>query len=158
MAAPAATTRVQPTGKKLENGKTCKVTFSLDTNLNVWEIAVTPVGWDGGEPINISDQWNTRYQTKAFRALIEGTDGQFTFHYDPVCRNELVAMINIPQTITFLYPDGSTDAYYGAIRSVSFDAMEDGTDPKGTLTFTPSQYDTTNDVEAAPVLVEVAGT
>ena len=158
MAAPAATTRQTPAGKKLEIGFVTKMTLASDPDISLWEIGVTPPGYDGGEPIDTTDQWNTTYRTKTPRVLLEGTDAKVTFHYDPAVKTQIVAVLNVPTTITVRYPDGSTEAFYGTPRVVEFDEMNEESDPRGTLTVTPLHYDPTNDVEAGATVTSVAGT
>lgn len=158
MAAPTPTTRVVPAGVYLKNGYRALITFALDPNISLWEIAVTPSGDDGGDAIDITTQWNDDFRTKAPQDLSEQTEASFTFAYDPVVRSQIAALINRATTITERYPDGSTLAYYGYLKSVEFDAMENGTMPMGTATIQPTNYDPTNRVEAAPVMTEVAGT
>jgi hypothetical protein len=158
MAAPSATARQTPVGKKLENGKTIKITFSLDPDVSIWEINITPGGTDGGDPIDTTTQWNTRRRTKSPRNLINGTDGSGTAAYDPQCQAQLDAMVNVPQTITYLYWDGSTEARFGYLRSWAKNEMSEGNMPTMNFVIVHTDYDTVNDVEADPVVTSVAGT
>jgi hypothetical protein len=158
MAAPSATTRVAPTGLRLKDGFICKLTFLADTNVNLFEIGLKPSGLDNGEPIPQNDQWNTDYRINRARALNERTPCTIRFHYDPIVQDEIEDLVGTETTITERYPDGSTQAYYGYLRSVEFDEMVEGTDPTGTATIQPTCWDSTNNVEAGPVVVEVAGT
>ena len=158
MAAPAPTTRVTPVGKRLENGFVSKLTLASDTNISFWEISVQPPGMDGGELIDISDQWNVRYRSKVPQGLIEMTDCVVVAHYDPDLKNQIDDVINVPTTATVLYPDGSTEAFYCVPRSIEYDPLENGTDPRCTITLGTTNYDHTNDVEAGPTVTSVAGT
>ena len=158
MAAPSATTRVAPNGVKLKNGFRALITFARDTNVAMWEIAVTPRGLAGGDAIDTTTQHNTRRRTKAPQGLVEDQEASFTFAYDPKIKSEIEQLVNQETTITERFPDGSTDAYYGYLMSVEFDALEQGTMPTGTATIQPTAWDEANDVEADPTFVEVTGT
>ena len=74
MAAPTPTARATPVGRKLKEGFPVKITIAADTDISFWEKSVTPVGFDGGDSIDQSTMFNTRYRTKAARTLIDTTD------------------------------------------------------------------------------------
>lgn len=161
MAAPTAGVRVAPGGIKLENGHSLvgsRIDFSLDHDVSLWEIGITPPGYDGGEALDQTTQWNEVFKTKSFQALIDMTDGQVTAGYDPAVRGQLIAMINKEQTVTITYTDGSKEYFYGGIRQVSFDPLENGTVPMLTATFTPTNADPTSGDEEAPAYTLISGT
>lgn len=157
MAAPVATARGTPAGLKLRNGWQSFITFSLDPTIGLWEIAVTPFGYDGGDKINNTTQHNDELRTYAPPGLIDVTDGQMTCAFDPAAKDDIRAMINQPQTITTTYPDGSTEATHGVLKSFVPQALVDGTMPEATCEF----YATNTDEDYAeefPVIVSVPGT
>jgi hypothetical protein len=158
MAAPSPTPRVDPGGIKLDDGYRSLVTIAADTDISLWEIGVTPPGMDGGDPIDTTTMHNDTYRTMASRALKTLTEFTFRFAYDPAVYTQLETNINVETTITITYPDGSTLAFYGFLRSAEFDELVEGTRPEGTATITPTNFDPTNKVEAAPALASVAGT
>lgn len=67
-------------------------------------------------------------------------------------------MVNVEQTITITFPDGSTLAFYGFMKSFEPDNLEEGTFPIATVAFVPTNADPTTGDEEAPVLTSVAGT
>ena len=158
MAAPSPTTRVEPTGKKFEDGYRTLITFSLDTNIELWEIEVTPPGRDGGEPIPTTTMWNDDYETVRPRALIKSTDGQVTCAYQEATIGQLDAIINREGTITLTFPDESTEAFFGFPKSYTRSPMKHGEMPTMTVTFVETDFDPANDVEAGPATAAVAGT
>lgn len=158
MAAPTPTVRVTPVGIKLEDGYQSKLTFGNDPDLSLWEIAVGTPSIDGGDVITTTTQHNAIWRTMAFRSL--KTLGEFdtTFAYDPAVYEQLDDIVNEPTTVTRLYPDGSTLAFYGGLRVAEFDDLVEGEMPTGTATVTPTNWDHVNRVEAGPALASVAGT
>jgi hypothetical protein len=159
MAAPTPTARTSPTGKILENGHVSKITFARDANVNLWEIDVGQPAMDGGEPVDTTTQHNSQWRTRSPRTLIDLAPFTVTFGYDPIIREEaLNNLLNQRDTITIRYPDGSTLAFYGYLKSLTFDPLSEGEFPTGTAEIVPTNWDPTNDVEAAPVLTLVSGT
>lgn len=159
MAAPAPSQRVAPTNSvRLENGYRSLVTFSLDTNLDVFEKAVTPAGYDGGEPINTADMFRNFWQTQAPRALVKMTPLTMVCNYDPKVYSQLKAMYNKRQTITEWYPNGDNLAYFGYIQKVDRNSHADGTQPEMTITVIPTNEDPTTHEEEDPVFTEYTGT
>lgn len=158
MAAPTPTARVLPDGRLLQGGFKSLITLARDTNIKFWEKTVQPPSLDGGEPIDFSTMHNTRYHTKAPRSLIDMGPVVAVCEYDPKVYDEIRESINEPTTVTVLWKDGSTLAFYGWLQKFETAAMEEGAAPEATVTICPSNWDYVNDVEAAPVLTEVSGT
>lgn len=164
MAAPAPTVRVQPTGIYLQDGFPTKITFSLNTSINLWEKTAKPPGVDGGDPVDTSTFWNTAWRTKAPRILKDLQEATFTAAYDPVVYTDAVALVNVrksgnsAQVITYTFPDGSTLAFFGYLKQFEMNDLSDGEMPEATVTIVPTNYDPVNNVESAPVMTSVAGT
>lgn len=158
MAAPAPTARTDPTGIKLDNGYRSLITFSSDPNINVWEKEVTPPGLDGGDPVVTTTMHNDVWRTKSPSALIEMTDIEVVVAYDPIIYTEALAILNDEITITTTFPDGSTLAAYGFLRSFTPDALVEGEQPEATCVVVITNQDPTTGAEEAPVLASVAGT
>lgn len=158
MAAPTVTARSTPTGYWLDNGFRTKITFALDVDVSLWEMTVTPAGLENGEPIPQDSMWNTTWRIKRARELLELTPSQMTFLFDPDMRQQIQSFCGQETTITETLPDGSQVAYYGYLRSVTFQPLTPGQPGQGTAVIQPTQWDKTNKVEAGPTFVNVSGT
>lgn len=157
MAAPSATPRVVPTGIMLEEGAQALITFALDTNIELWEIEVQPPGWDNGDSINVTTQHNLVVQTKAPRKLKEVTNSTLMVAYDPICEVSCKAAIGRRDTVTYTWPDGSTDAQFGYMKSFIPQALKHGEFPTANVEIVYTNLDSSFD-EQVPVHVDVAGT
>ncbi len=158
MAAPSPTTRGTPSGRKLRDGFRSLITFARNTTVSLWEMSIKPPGRDGGEPIDTTTMHNVSRRTRTPRALVTTTPGSVKFAYDPKLKTQIEALINQPDTITVRYKDGSTEAFYGFMKDLEFDELQEGAMPTGTCNFVPTDFDETNNVEADPAISEVAGT
>lgn len=158
MAAPTPTARQIPTGLKLWNGFRTKITFKRYPAVSLWEMSVKPGGLNGGSAINTSTMHNVSRVTKQPQSLVEG--GQITGKaaYDPAVRTTIEDMVNVEDTITITYPDGTTESIFGYLMSVEFDELQMGTFPTLSFTVEQTSWDPAADVEAAPAIASVAGT
>ena len=157
MAAPSATPRQTPGGIFLPDGYQSLVTCAGDPDIEFFEIEITPVGYDFGEPINTTTQHNVLWRTMALRQLISLTPLTLRAAYDPVFQTSILAQARINQVFTQKWYDGSTLAFWGGFQNVQFGPLVEGTFPEVTITIVPTNRDNSG-VEQAPVLVEVAGT
>jgi hypothetical protein len=158
MAAPSATTRATPAGIPLQDGYQSLVTFANDTDISFWEKSVTPPAMEGGDPVNTTTMHNSAWFTKAPRALTDLEPMTLTAAYDPDAYNQILAIINERTTVTVKFKDGSTLAFYGYLQRFEPGELVEGTQPECTITLVPTNWDPTNNVEAAPVLTSAAGT
>jgi hypothetical protein len=101
---------------------------------------------------------NSTYRTFAPRQLATLTEITITAAYDPILYTEILALINQEDTFTITFPDGSTVAFYGYIRSFDPQDCVEGTQPEATIVIQPTNWDPANNVEAGPAVAEVAGT
>ena len=153
-AAPTPTTRVTPTGQPMRDGFGTwgtLITFASDANVTFWEKGVQPPGIDGGDNIEASTMHNVNWRTFGVPGLKTLTDGSTRVAYDPSVFDEIVALINVEDTITVTFPNGDTLAFYGRLRSFEPDELVEGSQPEATANFAPTNWDATNNVEAAPV-------
>jgi hypothetical protein len=157
MAAPTPTARVAPSGIRLGNGHPTKVTLALDTNIELWEQTVTPPGVDGGDKIDVSNMWNTEYRTYNPRTLKEMTDMEVSAQYDPIIWQSLLAAVNRRDTITVTFPEGTTLAFHGWVKSFEPEEIQEGEVPMITVTICAANQDTAG-AEQAAVLTNIAGT
>lgn len=163
MAAPVPTPRGTPAGITLKDGYRCLITHSSNPTIAFQEKLTDfkPPGMDGGEPIDISVQQNNRWRTREPRSLKDLTPQTVRVAYDPINYDgnagHIASLINVKGTITHRWRDGSTLAYYGYFQKFEPDAMQEGKQPEGMLTVVPTNLDPVNNVEADPVLTNVAG-
>lgn len=158
MTAPAPSTRVTPNGRRLGDGYQTLVTLAADTAIDLWEKSVKPPGVQGEDALDTSNQHNVRWRTKSPRRLITLTDFTFTAFYDPGVYVSILDVINVRTTVTVLFPDGSTLAFYGFLKSFEPDNLEDGTQPTATVTIVPTNQDPTTCSEEGPVYTAGTGT
>lgn len=153
--------------KHLDDGHSTKIVFTRDDNADIsfWEKTVGVPGIDGGDAIEITTMHNTDWRTLAPRKLLTLTEFTVTAAYDPALISDgdnpevqILDLINQRDTITIFFPDGSTLAFFGFLKSIEFDQLEDGTFPMCTLTIVPTNQDPVADVEEAPVMTPVVGT
>ena len=158
MAAPSTTTRVTPLGQKLDEGQGTTIAFARDPDISFWEVTVQPSILDGGDPIDTTNAHNIQYKTMVARVLKAIGPTNFTAFFDPDVWNEAREMINQNDSVTIAYPDGSTLDFWGYLRSIEEQSLEEGAAPTLNGVIVVTNWDPTNDVEAGPVLTEVSGT
>lgn len=158
MAAPVAVARQAPAGIRLDDGFSTKISFAQDPDVSFWEMTVQPPGIDGGDAIETTTMHNTAWRTMSARQLKTLTEASVTAAYDPNVFNNILTLINFETTVTVHFPDGSTLAFYGYLKSFEPGDNTEGEMPEATVTIVPTNYDPVNRVEAAPVLTSVAGT
>lgn len=157
MPAPVATTRGTPSGKLLRDGYRVLITFATAPTLKLYEKTVQPGAIDNGSPIDQTTQWNNDWLTKWPQALNELTDGQMTCGYDPEFYDEAHLHCGVRDTITYTFPDGTTMAVFGYMKSFAPASMQRGTMPEATVTIVHTNLDAAG-AEFGPVIVEVVGT
>lgn len=159
MAAPTLTARQAPAGARLDDGHSTKIAFARDPNVEFWEVTVKPPGLDGGDAIDTTTMHNTAWRTNAARALKTLTEGTILAAYDPAAYDAINNnLVNQEGSISVHFPDGSTLSFFGYLRTFEPPDHTEGEMPKATISFTPTNYDPVNKVEAGPVLVSVSGT
>jgi hypothetical protein len=160
MADPIAVARTDPHPRYnvLPDGCHAKITLTADPRLAFFEKTVQPPSWDNGDPIDITTMWNTQVMTKHPNCLYEIGDAVVKAAYDPMLVSNIKGVIGVNSTVTITWPNGDTLAYFGYLRKAEFDALERGTLPEATLTFTATNWDPVNCVEAMPIFTEAPGT
>lgn len=158
MAVPATTTRVTPAGLKLDDGFSTLMAFAADPNISFWELTVQPPILDGGDPIDFSNMHNVLYHTMAPRSLLTVGPANFTAFYDPDVWDEARDIMNNRGAITIQYPDGSTLDFFGFLRSIEKQPLEEGAAPTMNGVVVVTNWDPANNVEQGPVMTEVSGT
>jgi len=102
----------------LKDGFGITITFAgHNFSLVLDPTSITPPGVEGGDPIDTTTHSNIAYRTKYPRSLKEITDASMTVVYDPGAWDNIVAAINDNTLITFTFPDASSLAVYGYLKS-----------------------------------------
>lgn len=159
MAAPATTARSTPAGRFLRDGYQTLIAFSRYPTVQFWEKTVQPPGLNGGDPIDITTMHNEDVKTKAARQLYDLTPSKTRVAYDPKCYTQILTLLNDDTgSVTVHFPDGSTLDFYGYVMNFEPAELREGEQPEADVTIVPTNFDRTNNVEASPVLTEVAGT
>jgi len=117
------TARTTPSGNHLEDGFVSKIAFAADADVSLWEISVTPPGIEGGDPIDITTMFNTTYVTKEAGQLLDVTDAGMECAYDPLCYDQIIALINQTGWVTVHYSNADTIDFIGYLRSFVPGAM-----------------------------------
>lgn len=155
---PTPTARGTPSGIKMDDGYRTLITFASHPTISFWEKTVQPPGLDGGDEIDTTTMHNIDWRTNAPRALIRMTEQTVMAAYDPNLYNTILALINRETTVTVTFPDGSTLAFYGFLKSFEPDELVEGEQPEATILVVPTNQNPTTGAEEAPVLTSVAGT
>jgi hypothetical protein len=87
-------------------------------------ITITPPGWDGGDPIDITNLSNVRFKTKMAPTLIEIGAMSFTAELDLSTINS--APINQEAVIVLTIPGWGTWTLHGYLRSIKPDELKIG--------------------------------
>ncbi len=158
MTAPSPSVRQTPSGRHLGDGYKTLITFAVAPAAAYWEKSVTPPGLDGGDPIDTTTQQNVRFRTKHPRRLIDLTPTKMSALYDPVLYSTFLAIINVKTTITITFPDHSTLAAYGYLKSFVPSGLEDGAVPMAEADVVFTNEDPTLCTEEAPTYTAGGGT
>jgi hypothetical protein len=151
MAAPTPTARIAPVGTKMDDGHGSFITFAADPNVSFWEKSITPPGVEGGDAIDTTTHWNEELRTMALRQLKTLTDGSGTVSYDPAVLPQIIALVNVPTTVTYTFPNGDTWCFFGGLRNFAPGELVEGTPPEASITVTPTNVDPTTGDEELPV-------
>jgi len=158
MASPVAATRQNPTLTKMADGFRTYITLTVNPSIEFWEVSVTPPGIDGGEPTDTTNMHNNLWRTFHARKLIKMDNVVCEAEYNPALYTDILAVVNVATTITVLFPDHSTLAMFGYLKSFKPAALEDGKVPTCSVEFVVTNADPTTCVEAGPVYTSASGT
>ena len=161
---PTPSPRVYPGGVQLPNGFSTKIVLSALPAADFFEQTVMAPGYDGGDAIAQTTMLNVAWRTFRPRNLKTLTPITVKAAYDPGffenCSGHaaITQVINVEQTITVAYPEGTTIAFFGYVGKVEPEANEEGKLPLLTLTITPTNWDYQGNVEAGPTVSSTHGT
>lgn len=154
----APVTRVTPVGDRLKKGYRSTIAFELDPDVSIWEIEVTPPGLDGGEMIDTTTMFNTTFETMEPNTLMKVTDGGMRVAFDPVCYDQLFALINQKGIITTKFSNGDSISDYGILRTFQPDGMVRNGMPTANCVISYTNTHPTTGAEVAPDYITSAGT
>ena len=135
---------------RIDDGFATLISFSEDSDVQMWEKEVTPPGVSGGGENDTSTMRNTTWRTKAPKGLISLSESSFTAAWDPAVYDEIISMVNTNQEITITFPDSSTLVFWGWIDEFSPGSFAEGEQPTADVTIICSNQNAAG-VETAPV-------
>lgn len=143
MGVPAVTVRgiIPAAAFFLKNGFRALLTFHLDPTIRLWEKNVTPPGFDGQAPVDLYNQWWTKWTPQCPRGQAKMTEAQMIVAYDPAVLPNILAAINREDTITINFPNGTFWPFFGFLQRFTPGEMVDGTQPSATAIIVPTIYD-----------------
>lgn len=157
MAAPTVASRILPTAIRLDDGYQALIVFASIPDLPIFEKTVQPGAFEGGDPIMTSTMLNSVWETKAPQRLKSIDDIIVVAAYDPGEIDELNSLINLPDSVTVAWPDGSAQAQWAYLRRAEFSPLTKGEQPEVTLTIVVTNWDPIECVEAGPVFIDGTG-
>lgn len=107
----------------------------VNQGLVFYEKSVQPSGVEGGDPINITTNDNTAYESQAPRTLRMRMQSQSVVTYDSTDKAAYEAAVDQSDSIRIDYPDDTTELYVGWLRSFIPDSAENGSQPQATAIF-----------------------
>jgi hypothetical protein len=134
---------------RLTDGFSTLMHFSQDNTVEVEEISVTPPGVEGGGENDTSTMQNTAWRTRQPKSLKTLAESSITVSYDVAAYTKIMAMVNVNQYISIIFPDGSTLGFYGWIDTFVPGELVEGEQPTAEMTIIPSNQDLAG-AEAAP--------
>lgn len=108
----------EPSGSSMTITPTGGSAFTLN-----W-ITLTPPGYEGGDPIEISNLSNVRYKTKMAPVLIDIGDVSFSAEYNPT--KLATAPINQEGVIVITIPGWGSWTLRGYLKSIKADELKIG--------------------------------
>lgn len=159
MAAPTPGTKPTPVGYKMPDGFPSMLTMSGAPSVALWIQTIKFGGYDGGDKIPTTTMMNLHRRTFAPRSLLTKDDCTFKAAFDPdIFNGTIQGLINLPQTITEFYPDGSSLCYYGFLQKMGEPEFKEGEFPVADFTVVATNWDTVHQVEAIEVFTAASGT
>lgn len=158
MTAPAATTRITPTGKKIGRGTPIYYTFSNNPDLNIFEKTAVFGGVKLDERRDQTTSFNAYARTFRPGRLRTYKDHKIVANYDPDQLQEIWDQVGVRCTITATLPTGTQVAFYGWLDEIGDSTFDEQNEPTIELTIAVSNQDWDTCTEALPTIVTSAGT
>lgn len=155
---PTPSNRLTPVGGVAQReGFHAHITMANNASIAFFEKDVQPVGFEGGEPIDQTTQFNVTVRTAFPRVLYSLDPIVCNVAYSPNALGQIMSVINQNTVITVTFQDGGTICFYGWLRSFKPGPLAEGQQPMAVATFHPSNLDG-NFAEQVPVETAPAGT
>jgi hypothetical protein len=158
MVAPTITTRVRPILPYLGDGFRTLIVFNRNPSVELWEQTIQPPGMDGGEAVPTTTMLNFVWRTFHPRYLKTMTEMKVKCAYNPKIYVDLLALINIVDSITVRFSNHDHVAFWGFLQKVEPEAIEEGKQPILTATIMPTNTDPNTGQEEEPVFLAATGT
>lgn len=139
-----------------KDGYQTLTTFALDSDVQLWQKTVKPIGLSGGGAIDTTTMSNNNVRTKYPKSLYDITDSNMSCAWNALFYDEAIAMINQNQLITTTFPDTSTVAWWGWLDTFEPDDMEEGEHPTAQVGLIASNVHETTKAETLPVYTAAA--
>jgi len=114
---------------KLSDGYQTLISFSANSSIKLWEKTVTPPAISGGGGIDTTGMTNETYRTKAPKSLLTIENTSSTCRYDPAVYSEILALMNVVNTITLTWPDATTLSFEGFLDVFTPNELTEGEEP-----------------------------
>jgi hypothetical protein len=106
-----------PTLNRLTDGHSTLIGFALAPGILLWQKEVTPPGYDGGGPNDITTMHNVLLRTKYPKTLYTMTQAAINAQYDPQVYESLRLIININQEVQVFFPNDGVLGFFGWLDS-----------------------------------------
>lgn len=127
------------TDTRIDDGFSTTYEFSENPSIKIWEIGITPPGWDGGGPIDTVTMRNDTLRTKIPKQLKSLTDSNITVAYAVSALQDIVDMINVNQEITITFPGGNGEmTFWGYINTFHPGELMEGNRATATMQIIPT--------------------
>jgi hypothetical protein len=144
----------------MPEGYRATVAFSLAASVQLWERDVKPPGFDGGNMIDITTQFNNKYRTGFPQTLVKLDPISFVAAYDPDALTTILNTLLNAKTgsVTFWLPSGDSIDVYGYLQKFEPQELKIGEYPMAQCTVEITNLDPTTFTEQGPVYNAAAGT
>ena len=161
MAAPthtAITTKASIGGVHIPRGFSSVFVFNRLPTAVFYTQSIKP-GKTMGVKISQSTMLNLTVKTNLPGKLIEHDDVTVTATYDPTLKSQIIStLMQQNGSCTQYWPDGTYEDFYGFMYEADWAELKIDELPLVTFKIAYSNWDPANNIEVAPVLVNVTGT
>lgn len=139
----------------LSDGFATLITLTTPASVHFKEKAVTPLGAEGGGENDQTTFRNTALRTALPKKLKKYKPITLTVSYSPEILDDIDSAMNLNQSITLTFSDGSSVVFWGWLDDFSPAEVVEGEQPEAEITIIPSMLNDSN-VETTAVLTTAA--